>query len=148
MRQRVATNLDISKCAVISILSRVTATLHCYFLEGISISHQDISCVVLGVTVSRSLAFTDHINNIVSHACQRTSILFTGLSRNINILTRAFTVYVRPAVEYKSVVWNSCTVHLADLLESVQRSFTKRIPSISVPTYAKRLVIVILIHWI
>jgi hypothetical protein len=52
---------------------------------------------------------------------------------------RAFVVYIRPVVEYNSVVWNPCTVHLIDILESVQRSCTKRNPSISKLTYAERL---------
>jgi hypothetical protein len=98
------------------------------------------SCVDLGVTISHNLDFKDHVNNIVSRARQRTCMLFRGFtSRNIDILMRAFIVYIRPVVEYNSVVWNPCTVHLIDILESVQRSFTKRIPSISKLTYAERL---------
>jgi hypothetical protein len=51
----------------------------------------------------------------------------------------AFIVYIRHVVECNSVVWNPCTVNLIDILESVQRSFTQRIPSISKLTYAERL---------
>jgi hypothetical protein len=132
--------INISKCAVLSISSRVPATLHRYFIHGISIPHLDTSCVDLGVTFSHNLDFKDHINKIVSRARQRTCMLFRGFtSRNIDILMRAFIVYIRPVVEYNSVVWNPCTVHLIDILESVQRSFTKRIPSISKLTYAERL---------
>jgi hypothetical protein len=98
------------------------------------------SCVDLGVTFSHNLDFKDHINKIVSRARQRICMLFRGFtSRNIDILMRAFIVYIRPVVEYNSVVWNPCTVHLIDILESVQRSFTKRIPSISKLTCTERL---------
>ena len=106
---------------------------------GISILHQDTSCVDLGVTISYNLAFNVHINNIVSRARQRISILYRGLaSRKNAIVKRTFIAYIRPIVEYDSVVWNPCSIFLTDLLESVQSSFTKRIPSISKFAYAER----------
>ena len=132
--------ININKCAVLSVSSRIPAVSHNYFIHGISILHQDTSCVDLGVTISYNLAFNDHINNIVSRARQRISIIYRGFaSRNNDILKRAFIAYIRPIVEYNSVVWNPCSVFLTDLLESVQRSFTKRIPSISNFSYAERL---------
>ena len=65
--------------------------------------------------------------------------VYISIDIDIDILKRAFITYIRPIVEYNSVVWNPCSVFLTDLLESVQRSFTKRIPSISNFTYAERL---------
>jgi hypothetical protein len=86
--------INISKCAVISISSRVPGTSHSYFLYGISISHHETSCVNLRVTISHNCAFKDHI---VSH---RTSRLFRGFSsRNIDSLTRAFIIYIRPIIK-------------------------------------------------
>jgi hypothetical protein len=132
--------INIGKCAVLSVSSTISAISHSYFIHGISISHQDSTCVDLGVTINRNLVFNVHINNIVSRARQRTSILFRGFtSRNSDIMRRAFIVYIRPIVEYNSIVWNPYLVHLINLLESVQRRFTKRIPSISNFTYAERL---------
>jgi hypothetical protein len=87
--------INISKRAVISISSRVPATLHRHFIHGISIPHLDISYVDLEVTMSHNLDFKDHINNTVSHARQRTCMLFRSFtSRNIDILMRSFIVYI------------------------------------------------------
>ena len=89
--------INISKCAVLSVSSRFPVASHNYFINGISILHQDVSYVDLGITMSYiyNLAFSDHINNIVSHARQRTSVLFRGFtSHNTDILTHAFTVCI------------------------------------------------------
>jgi len=41
---------------------------------------------------------------------------------------RAFLVYVRPIVEYNSIIWSPSTARDTDAVESVQRRFTKRLP--------------------
>ena len=46
---------------------------------------------------------------------------------------------MRPIVEYNTIVWNPCVKYLTDLIECVQRNFSKRTPSLSVLTYAERL---------
>ena len=86
------------------------------------------------------LSFEAHINNIVSKARQRISILFRGfVTRNLYIMRQAFVTYIRPMLEYNSVVWNPRLIHLIDLIENVQRNFSKRIPSLSSLSYLERL---------
>jgi hypothetical protein len=60
------------------------------------------------------------------------------MSRNSNILRRAFMVglYIRSVVE--SMVCNPYLVHQINLLESFQRYFTKRMPSLSNFTHPER----------
>lgn len=71
---------------------------------------------------------------------QRASVLFRGFtSRDPNLLKKAFIVYIRPLLEYNCIVWNPTNVYLTNLLESVQRKFTKRIPSLSHLSYSARL---------
>jgi hypothetical protein len=41
------------------------------------------------------------------------------------VLFKAFTVYVRPVLEYCSSVWNPCYYGDINKIESVQRRFTK-----------------------
>jgi len=53
------------------------------------------------------------------------------ISRDIHLLKRAFLVYVRPIVEHKSVIWSPYTARHIDAVESVQRRFTKRLPTLS-----------------
>jgi len=43
------------------------------------------------------------------------------------VLAKAFVVYVRPVLEYSSPVWSPSMVTYINKLESVQRSFTKKL---------------------
>jgi len=82
----------------------------------------------LGVVVDSRLTFSSHISTIASRAQLRASqILRCFLSRDRMLLTKAFTTYVRPIVEYCSSVWNPHHITLINKLESVQRWFTKRL---------------------
>ena len=45
----------------------------------------------------------------------------------IYILMHAYLVYVRPILEYNSVVWSSYRKHDIEAIERVQRRFTKRL---------------------
>jgi len=49
------------------------------------------------------------------------------VSRNINLLTRAFITYVRPLLEYNCVAWSPHLKRDIELIEQVQRRFTKRL---------------------
>ena len=48
---------------------------------------------------------------------------------------RAFMVYVRPIVEYNSIIWSPSTAHDIDAVESVQLRFTKRLPTLNTIQY-------------
>ena len=59
------------------------------------------------ITVTDDLKPRAHINSAVTKAHLRANaILRCFLSRNIDMLKRAFIVYVRPLLEYNSVVWS------------------------------------------
>jgi hypothetical protein len=55
------------------------------------------------------------------------------------MMRTAFVTFVRPFLEYNSVVWNPSQKQFIDLIENVQRSFTKRIPSLTPLSYHERL---------
>ena len=42
-------------------------------------------------------------------------------------MTRAFIIYVRPLLEYCSLVWSTHFKQDIDLIENVQRSFTRKL---------------------
>jgi hypothetical protein len=133
--------INISKCLVISVSTHREPAHVVYYIDDSPIPRQNAT-IDLGVTVCSDLSFETHIDNIVSKARQRVGVLFRGfLTRNINVMRRAFIVYIRPILEYNSIVWNPSLIHLIDLLESVQRNFTKRIAYISSRTYPERLAI-------
>ena len=60
-------------------------------------------------------------------------------SRDIGNLVRAFKVYVRPLVECSPQIWSPSNVGLINLIESIQRSFTKRLPGFQNLSYSDRL---------
>jgi len=86
------------------------------------------------------LSPSHHIALIVAQAHKRAgAILRAFRSRDICLLMRAFLVYVRPVVEYNSIIWSPATVRDIDSLESVQRRFTKRLPGLKNLNYYDRL---------
>jgi hypothetical protein len=81
-----------------------------------------------------------YINDIVLKAQQRSNIILRSfVSRDVTLLLQAFTVYVRPLLEYNSVVWTPVLKCDIDCVERVQRRFTKRLPGLHNLTYAERL---------
>jgi len=74
----------------------------------------------LGITVTDYLKPRAHINSAVTKAHQRANaILRCFLSRNIDMLKCA---YVRPLLEYNSVVWSPYYKQDIEAIERVQRS--------------------------
>jgi len=61
------------------------------------------------------------------------------LSGEHNSLVRAFLVYVRPILEYSSVVWSPCLNCEIEEVEKVQRSFTKSLKGLKTSSYSDRL---------
>jgi hypothetical protein len=110
-----------------------------YHIDGTALPQQS-SYADLGVTITSDLSFETHIANIVARARQRINILFRGfVTRNLSVMRRAYITYVRPILEYNSVVWNPCLIYLIDSIENVQRYFTRRIVSLSALPYFERL---------
>ena len=81
-----------------------------------------------------------HITDIVAKAHKRgNAILRCFVSRDVNMLTRAYLVYVRPLLEVNSVIGSPHYKQDIDLIERLQRRFTKRLPGYSNYTYDERL---------
>ena len=81
-----------------------------------------------------------HITDIVAKAHKRgNAILRSFMSRDVDMLTGAYLVYVRPLLEVNSVIWSLHYKQDIDLMERVQRRFTKRLPGYSNYTYNERL---------
>jgi hypothetical protein len=131
--------INVSKCAVLSVGNNSLSPSNTYFINGMAITQKD-SYTDLGITVKQDLSFHTHINNIVAKARNRLSTLFRGfVTRNCDIMCRAFAAYIRPLLEYNTLVWSPCAIYLIDLVESVQRNFSKRILNTPHLTYAERL---------
>jgi len=94
----------------------------------------------LGITVAKDLSPTVYINEIVVKAHQRANMIHRCfVSQNVELLTRAFVTYVRPLLEYNSVIWSPSLKRDIALIEQVQRRFTKRLPGLKTHPYEVRL---------
>jgi hypothetical protein len=135
-------NINISKCTVLSIhhKSQSKPTIpHPYFINGSQLTNSS-SVTDLGILVDSHLTFNHHISNILTKASQRVGVFFRGFSsRHIALMKKAFITYIRPPLEFNSNIWNPTKKYLIDKLESIQRRFTKRVPSISHLSYLDRL---------
>ena len=81
----------------------------------------------LGVTFSADLKFETHILNMVRKASILSGwILRTFRTRATGTMLILLKCVLRPALEYACVVWSPNQVRLISLIESVQRTFTKR----------------------
>ena len=67
-------------------------------------------------------------------------MFFRGfVSRSPALLSKFFTTYIRPIIDYNSAIWNPSSKYLIDLIENIQRRFSKRIHSLSNFSYFERL---------
>jgi hypothetical protein len=101
-------------------------------------------CLVLFVKESHFAHATLHSSLIIrlqKIAENNRVVIVHGFSlvSSANKLFADDTTYIRPILEYNSIVWNPTYIHLIDLVENVQRNFTKRIPSLSSLPYTERL---------
>lgn len=81
-----------------------------------------------------------HCDHIVKSARQRLAIIkryFT--SGDTKTLVWAFKVFIRPILEYASPVWSPHLLKDINLVESVQRNFTKYLPGLAKKSYSERL---------
>ena len=135
-------NINISKCAVLTIGAKGGYCGSVYFINNTQLVSTN-SFIDLGIDTDSSLSYHNHISSIVSKAAQRVGILFRGfMTRDLQFMRKAFITYIRPLLEYNSCVWNPHQKEYINLIEKVQRRFTKRIPSLRDLSYTERLAII------
>ena len=94
----------------------------------------------LGVLVDPNLKFESHIEHIIKRASSKKAIILRNFTyRSKKVLVPLFKTLIRPILEYNNTVWDSSyRIHI-DLIESVQRKFTKHILEVKKLTYEQRL---------
>ena len=96
--------------------------------------------VDLGVKFSQDVSFSSHITTMCNKARRKASIILNCFkSKNKDILFRAFNVFVRPTLDYCSNLWSPYRKYEIDLVESVQKRFTKRLYGMNGLQYPERL---------
>jgi len=75
----------------------------------------------LGVTLGNDLKWHTHINNILTSASKLLGIMRKlKCSVRRKTLNQIYVSFLRPILEYSSVVWDNCTQYEKDRLEKVQ----------------------------
>jgi len=98
-------SVSVDKCSVLKI-GCGTAVDADFILSG-NVLPTVTHCRDLGVTIVSHFSSTQYISEIVSKAHQRENCIVRSFSSgDIHLLVRAFIVYVRPIVEYNSVIWS------------------------------------------
>ena len=80
-----------------------------------------------------------HMSTTWLHEYTNVPILRTFVSQDVSLLIRAYLVYVRPVVEYNTVVWSPYTIKDIEITEQVQIRFTKKLPGLPKFSYDERL---------
>ena len=134
--------LSPSKCSVMHITTNAQCPTNNQFLYHIGQTKLPVvDCITdLGITYSNRLKFSPHVDNIVAKASLRAKLILRCFqSRDPVLLTKAFCVFVRPILEFSSVVWNPLLKQEIVKVESVQRRFTKRLKGFHNLPYTTRL---------
>ena len=98
-----------------------------YFIGNQKISSLSAVCD-LGVVISSNLKWCQHVCSIVSKAFIRShQSLHCFSSNNVLILLKAYVSYIRPLLEYNTVIWFPFVKSDIFMIESVQKCFTKKI---------------------
>ena len=130
-----------SKCTLFQIGSHFNPLPNHIFTLANHILNKCNNVLDLGISFDDNLKFSSHIHGIIQRASQRANLIHrTFLSKNVASLVRSYKVYIRPLLEYNSVIWSPSQIGLINSLESVQRCFTKRLKDLHYTTsYADRL---------
>ena len=94
----------------------------------------------LGVWLDDKLSFKEHVYEIVNKSSRVCALILNNI-KNVdnNMLIKLYKCFVRPVLEYASVVFSSHHISLIDLIENVQRRFTKRLYGMHNICYVDRL---------
>ena len=109
------------KCEVITVTNKRSPIHFDYTIHGKVLKHVP-NAKYLGVTINQKLSWSTHISNVTKNA-NGTRAFF---SRNTHkcpqhVKARCYQAFIRPILEYASVVWDPHTKKDIQALESVQR---------------------------
>ena len=75
----------------------------------------------LGVTLSSDLKWHEHINNIINSASKvLNSMRALKFKIKRSTLNQIYISYMRPILEYASILWDGCSIYDRDALEKLQ----------------------------
>ena len=88
----------------------------------------------------RSIIGSSHCQKVAARSMQVTNLIFRVFTtRNSDFLVKMYITFVRSRLEYASEIWSPFLAQDIDLIERIQKAFTKRIPGMQNLTYKERL---------
>ena len=94
----------------------------------------------LGVVVDAELTFEDHMTGVVKRANRMAGLVMSTISFNDKkVLIPLYKAMIRPILEYGNAVWNPFLRKHINMIDTIQRRFTKRISGFGDKTYEERL---------
>jgi Reverse transcriptase (RNA-dependent DNA polymerase) len=95
----------------------------------------------LGVTLSQDGTWHEHITNIISSASKVLgSMKMLKFKLKRKTLNQIYLSYLRPILEYASVVWDSCTLYEQDILEKIQYEAARIVTGLTRSVSIERLI--------
>lgn len=97
-----------------------------YYMDGIEINLVE-STRDLGIIFDSKLLFKDHIESLARRMTQMVGAA-NRLVKSIKfpmLITRIFKIYIQPIMEYGSIIWNTNTVGLNNLLHLIVKRVTR-----------------------
>ena len=115
---------------------------HTFYLEGAQLE-EVTNFKDLGIIYDNRLTFSKHISSMASRCRAKSNFILKSFStKNPALLFKLFVTYVRPIIEYCCEVWDPKLITSIKEIESVQRTFTKRVfnrVGLTEMTYEERL---------
>ena len=94
----------------------------------------------LGVLVDNELNFESHIDHVIKKSSSKKAQILRNFDfRSKKVLVPLFKTLVRPIIEYANCVWDPSLKSQINLLEGVQRKFTRHILEVKKLPYEQRL---------
>lgn len=119
-------NVNFDKCHVIHLGYNNNHNI--YHLHNTIISESKCE-KILGVHIDNELSYTQHVFYVADKARKLCNMLLRSFAKcNANLLIQLYKIYVRPVLEYGSIIWFSQRFRFhSNIIENVQKYFTRRI---------------------
>ena len=100
---------------------------HTYQVDGLAIQTVD-QIKDLGFIITNNLSFEPHCDAVANKALNMIHRIFRALATNdSNVFIRAFKTYVKPLLEYGTVIFSPYKIKDIVKIERVQNSFTRKL---------------------
>ena len=109
------------KCKILTVTNKKNITKPQYKIDKSKLKNVEQE-KYLGVIIDKRLSWLPHAKTISCHASLKQQFLQRNLRTcNRDIKLRCYKTYVRPIIEYASLVWDTNNKNLIQKVESVQR---------------------------